>query len=106
MAEDTVVQPDVLVVCKKIEKKYLDFPPVFVAEILSPSTASKDRKVKTELYRMQGVKYYCILDIQFKKLEVYELISNLYQPAAISPEAFEFIFDGYKIHADFKNLWE
>jgi hypothetical protein len=28
IAEDTIVQPDVLIVCKKIEKKFLDFPPV------------------------------------------------------------------------------
>ncbi len=46
ISEDTIVQPDILIVCDKIEKKYLDFPPVLVVEILSPPTASKDRGQK------------------------------------------------------------
>src|SRR5450432_1494097 len=35
--EDTIFQPDLLVVCDTISKKYLDFPPVLVAEVLSPA---------------------------------------------------------------------
>lgn len=106
MAEDTVVQPDVLIVCKKIQKKYLDFPPGLVAEILSPSTAAKDRNIKMELYRAQGVKYYCILDINFKKIEIYQLINNLYEPASVNPEFFDFEFEGCLAHSNFGNLWE
>lgn len=106
MADDTVVQPDVLIVCKKIEKKYLDFPPVLVAEILSPSTAAKDRNIKMELYQVQGVKYYCILDIQFKKIEIYELINNCYEPASVNPATFEFAFDNCNAHSSFEKLWE
>src|SRR5450432_1523196 len=36
IADNTIVQPDVLIVCKKINKKYLDFPPALVIEVLSP----------------------------------------------------------------------
>ena len=106
MAEDTVVQPDVLIVCNKIEKKYLDFPPALVAEILSPSTAAKDRNVKMELYQAQGVKYYCILDAQFKKIEVYELINNFYQPTSLDPSTFQFNIDTCIADVNFENLWE
>jgi Uma2 family endonuclease len=74
--DNTVVQPDVLIVCDKIEKKFLDFPPVLVAEILSPATASKDRNEKMELYQLQKVKYYLIVDPQFKKIEVYQFINS------------------------------
>lgn len=35
VTDDTILQPDMLVVCGEITKKYLDFPPVLVAEILS-----------------------------------------------------------------------
>lgn len=38
-----VLQPDMLIVCKDINKNYLDFAPALVAEILSPSTALRDR---------------------------------------------------------------
>ena len=106
MAEDTVVQPDVLIVCDKIEKKYLDFPPALVAEILSPSTAAKDRNIKMELYQNQGVKYYCILDIQFKKIEIYELLDSLYRPASVNPGAFEFSLGRCIANVNFENLWE
>ncbi|MEO8108423.1 MAG: Uma2 family endonuclease [Ginsengibacter sp.] len=106
IAEDTIVQPDVLIVCKKIEKKYLDFPPALVAEILSPSTAAKDRNVKMELYRVQGVRYYCILDIQFKKIEIYELVNNLYEPVAVNPFTFDFTFDTCETHVSFEDLWD
>jgi Uma2 family endonuclease len=90
ITDDTIVQPDLLVVCDKIEKKYLDFAPSLIIEIISPSTASKDRGEKMELYQSQGVKYYIIVDPQFKKTEVYELVKSQYQPIAINPESFTF----------------
>ena len=71
--EDTVLNPDLLIVCKPIAKKFLDFPPVLVAEILSPSTALKDRHTKYALYQKEGVKYYLIIDPDEKLIEKYVL---------------------------------
>jgi Uma2 family endonuclease len=42
ISEDTVLQPDAIVVCKEINKPFLDFPAALVVEVLSPSTALKD----------------------------------------------------------------
>ena len=107
IADDTIVQPDVLIVCKKVEKKYLDFPPVLVVEVLSPSTASKDRGEKMELYQMQKVKYYLIADAQFKKIEIYELVNNQYQPVSVNPDSFEFTFEeNCSAKVAFTNVWE
>ncbi len=108
IAEDTVVQPDVLIVCDKIIKKYLDFPPVLIVEVLSPSTASKDRGEKMELYQSQKVKYYLIADPQFKKIEVYELnINNVYEPIAVDPALFTFHFkENCTAEVSFINIWE
>lgn len=92
--EDTIVQPDLLIVCGKIEKKFLDFPPALVVEILSPATASKDRGEKMELYRLQQVKYYLIVDFQFKKVEIYQYINAQYEPVAINPESYLFQLAG------------
>ncbi|HEX6181218.1 MAG TPA: Uma2 family endonuclease, partial [Chitinophagaceae bacterium] len=69
--DDTVLQPDLLIACKKVARKYLDFPPVLVAEILSPSTALIDRNEKFEIYESQNVKYYLILDVNNEKIEIY-----------------------------------
>ncbi len=107
IAEDIIVQPDLLIVCDKIEKKFLDFPPVLVVEVLSPSTASKDRGEKMELYQSQQVKYYLIADPQFKKLEIYQLINNKYEPVAINPEVFTFnLEEGCTAVAELVNIWE
>ena len=90
ISDDTIVQPDVLIVCKRIEKKYLDFPPVLVIEVLSPGTAAKDRGEKVELYQSQKVRYYLIVDAQFKRIEVYELLKNKYELVSLNPESFDF----------------
>ncbi len=105
--EDTIVQPDLLIVCEKIEKKFLDFPPVLIVEILSPSTASKDRGEKMELYQLQKVKYYLIVDPQFKKLEIYEYINTQYEPVSVNPEMYHFILhDNCTVDVNLLDIWE
>ena len=105
--EDTVVQPDMLIVCKPIEKKFLDFPPALVVEVLSPSTASKDRGIKMELYQSQQVKYYLIVDTKFKKVEIYQFIDSKYELVAVTPSTFLFNFEEAGCSADISllNIW-
>ena len=79
ITEDTILVPDILIVCGNISKKYLDFPPVLVVEILSPSTALKDRHTKYELYAQQEVKFYLIVDTDKQAIEIYELNGKEYQ---------------------------
>jgi Uma2 family endonuclease len=107
ISEDTIVQPDVLIVCKKIEKKYLDFPPVLVIEVLSPATAAKDRGEKMELYKSQKVKYYLIVDPQFKKIEVYQFLNDEYKSVFITRDIFDFVFENNcSATINFSNSWE
>lgn len=107
IAEDTILQPDLLIVCKPIEKKYLDFTPALLVEILSPSTAINDRGLKFEIYEAQKVKYYLIVDPQFKKIEVYELINNKYEPVAVNPSNYEFLLEeNCIINTAFEDIWE
>lgn len=78
VAEDTILQPDMLVICGDVSKPYLDFPPALVAEILSPSTAIKDRHTKSGLYAGQGIPYYIIISPDTDEAEVYVLEENDY----------------------------
>ena len=106
ISENTVVQPDMLIICKKIESKYLDFAPSLTVEILSPSTALKDRNEKFELYEQEGVQYYLIIDHQFKKIEIYELINEKYQLKSNTPSSFTFTFnDGCQFSINFDEIW-
>lgn len=49
IAEDTILQPDLSVLCQKTTKKSVDFPPALVVELLLSSTALKDRYTKAGL---------------------------------------------------------
>jgi len=103
--EDTILQPDILIVCGDIKKKYLDFPPTLIVEILSPSTALKDRHTKYELYQQQGVKYYLIVDIDKKTIEVYELKEKIYQPIPQTASYTFVLADDCSIEPDFSTLF-
>ena len=106
ISDDTILQPDMLVVCNEITKKYLDFPPSLVVEVLSPSTALKDRHTKYYLYEQQGVKYYLIVDIDQEFLEVYELIDGQYQLIQKGRDfTHDFSFDPCSVSIDFKEIW-
>ncbi|WP_162944588.1 Uma2 family endonuclease [Flavisolibacter nicotianae] len=78
VAEDTILQPDMLIICGDTSKAYLDFPPALVAEILSPSTALKDRHGKFALYEQQKVPYYIIISPDSNEAEVYVLEESSY----------------------------
>jgi Uma2 family endonuclease len=107
--EDTIIQPDVLIVCNKINKPFLDFPPALVVEVLSPSTAMRDRHTKYEIYQQQRVKYYLIVDLDKNAVEIYALTDGVYALESPGTEnEFEFFLDDEcAIKVDFKELdWE
>lgn len=80
ISEDTVIQPDVLVVCGDNPGEIkLSIPPGLVFEILSPSTTRKDRVLKYQLYRDAGVKYYCMAAPGTKSAEVFALRDSEYE---------------------------
>lgn len=73
--EDTVVQPDVLVVCdeSKFDKRGLRGAPDWVIEVLSPRTASKDHIQKRRSYEHAGVREYWLVHPQDRLLTRYVL---------------------------------
>lgn len=75
---DTVVQPDILVVCdrKKLDDKGCRGAPDFVIEILSPSNASKDAIKKRDLYEKHGVKEFWLVDPSHRMVTAYSLKAN------------------------------
>jgi len=60
---DTVVQPDISVICdkKKLDDAGCRGAPDFIIEIQSPSTAAKDLREKLDLYEKHGVKEYWVV---------------------------------------------
>lgn len=106
--EDTILQPDCLIVCSPISKKFLDFPPALVVEILSPATALKDRHTKFSIYEKFGIKYYIIVDEKREEAEAFRLDNSEYVPEKFSPKnPLTFYLDtDCKIDLLFQNIWE
>lgn len=62
ISQDTVVRPDVLVVCGDPPQRHVEHPPAIVVEITSPGTAERDRTAKLDLYQDHGVSCYLVVD--------------------------------------------
>lgn len=108
ISENTIIQPDMLVVCGKIDKPYLDFPPQLVTEILSPSTALKDRHTKYSIYESQGIKYYIIISPEKEEAEVYQLVNGTYE---LMQKGNSFLFhfsfeEDCGIDINFEEIWK
>ncbi len=73
---DTVVQPDVLVVCdldKLDRKRGVRGAPDFAVEVLSPSTASHDHVRKRRVYERAGVREYWLVHPTDRIVTIYRL---------------------------------
>ena len=77
---DTVVQPDILVVCDsdKIDEKGIRGAPDWIAEVLSPSTASHDSILKRDIYERYGVREYWLVHPVDRIATIYRLIDGTY----------------------------
>ena len=105
--EDTTVQPDNLVVCGELEKTaYLSKAPTLIFEILSKSTAHKDRTTKFKLYQQEGVRHYVIVDPNENIAKVYRLQDGHYiKVLDASKDIVEFDLGKCTIAFEFAKIW-
>ena len=84
---DTVVQPDISVICesKKLDDRGCRGAPDWIIEILSPSTARMDQIRKRTLYEREGVREYWLVHPSDKMLYIYRLLDSGYGPPEILP---------------------
>ncbi len=78
ISDDTVVRPDVVVVCGKFDK-YITKAPEIVVEIVSAASAKKDEKIKFKLYEDEKVPYYILVYPEDKKAKIYKLTNGKYE---------------------------
>jgi Uma2 family endonuclease len=81
------VQPDILFVSNErldiVGEDWLRGAPDLVIEILSPSTAARDRNIKRKLYARQGVAEYWIVDPATETVEVWRFAQNATEPMVV-----------------------
>jgi Uma2 family endonuclease len=71
ISDDTVVRPDLVVVCGPPPERHLESAPTLAAEILSDSSSRRDSVHKRDLYEEQGVDVYMLIDPEQETIEVY-----------------------------------
>jgi len=77
----TVVQPDIVVICRPeiIEEAGCFGVPDLIIEILSPHTSKKDLQLKYDVYEEAGVPEYWIVMAELQLIEVFVLEHGKYQ---------------------------
>jgi Uma2 family endonuclease len=82
---DTVVQPDVLIVSDrhKLDERGMRGAPGWVAEVLSPTTASHDQIIKLAAYERAGVPEVWLVHPTDRTLTIYRLEAGCYGRAAV-----------------------
>ncbi len=103
--EETVLRPDVLVSCQKI-KDFAKKAPELIVEVLSPSTAIKDKNIKFSIYEKERVPYYMMVDYKLQKVKVYELHEGKYQKIAEEIDGvMELDFEGCTLYFGIDRWW-
>ncbi len=84
-AVDTVVQPDISVICDKIklDERGCRGAPDWVIEVLSPRSASHDQIVKRALYELVGVREFWLVHPVDNIVTIYLLENGAYGKPAL-----------------------
>ena len=86
LSNNDIVQPDLLFVSREREHllsggRNVQGAPDLVVEILSPSTAERDRGEKRELYSKHGVTEYWLVDPMAETVEIHRLQGDILIPS-------------------------
>jgi Uma2 family endonuclease len=84
LSEFDIVVPDLIYLSNErsrfLTSQNLQGPPDLVIEILSPSTRSRDRRLKHALYERAGVTEYWVVDPELDLVEIYRCSAGRFEP--------------------------
>lgn len=101
----TTLRPD-LMVCRPLSTKgWLTEPPLLVLEVLSPSTAERDRTDKFEICQEAGVPYFLLADPDARTVEAHALENGAYRPLVAVDNRLTFQLAGIGAGLDLAEVW-
>ncbi|TSD68229.1 Uma2 family endonuclease [Aeromicrobium piscarium] len=92
LAEDTVIQPDLLIAASAdFTEEDLPGPPLLAVEVLSPSTRGIDLLLKKDRWERAGCAYYWVVDPAEPSITAWTLTDGSYRQTtrAVGDETFE-----------------
>ena len=106
VSDNTILRPDIALVCDESSEHYLTKAPEIIVEIISHSTAKRDEVYKFDIYQNEKVKYYIIIYPDDLYAKVYKLDGREYDKQGdFSEESYEFEDTKCKLHIDFKKVF-
>ena len=70
ISNDTLVRPDVMILCQELGEKVLVTPELII-EVVSSSSTKRDEVMKFELYQREGVLYYILAYPEKRLAKIY-----------------------------------
>ncbi len=106
ISSDTVLKPDVLVICKKIDEK-VNKTPEIIFEVISVATAKRDEVLKFDICQKEGVKYYTLVYPKERVAKVYKLNDDgkFIKQDDFENETFVFTLKNCSGEFDFSKIW-
>ncbi len=105
VSADTVVRPDVMVVCG-VRGERVTRTPALVIEVVSPESARRDERIKAALYAEEGVPWYLLAYPDQRKLRVHALEAGRYRKVAeIGNETWSTEIEGRRVAIDGAAVW-
>ncbi len=106
-SSDTVVRPDLLIICHTPEGEFITRAPDLVVEIISPRRARHDEHTKFQLYQSEGVAYYLIAYPDERKIKAWQLIDGNYRKIGdFHDQSLDLTLNGCPVTLNFAKLWQ
>jgi Uma2 family endonuclease len=87
LADGDYVQPDLVYIRREregiVSDRGIEAAPDLVVDVLSASTASRDRGIKRERYAWFGVPHYWLVDLDARHIEVFRMLVDPLHPEII-----------------------
>ncbi|MEA3522482.1 MAG: Uma2 family endonuclease, partial [Campylobacterota bacterium] len=107
LSDDTVLRPDVVLICDEPHDAYITKAPEIIIEVISKSTAKRDENYKFDTYEKEKVKYYVIVYPDDLKAKVYKLKDSKYDKQGdFSKESYDFKETTCKTSINFEKVFK
>ena len=105
ISNDTIVRPDVMVVCQEIDEKVMVTPELIV-EVVSLSSTKRDEVMKFDLYQREGVLYYILVYPEKRLAKIYHNKEQGFKKLGdYSSGEIKFIIGECRFSFDFSSIW-
>jgi Uma2 family endonuclease len=107
LSDDTVLRPDVVLICDEPHDTYITKAPEIIIEVISKSTAKNDENYKFSMYEKEKVNYYVLAYPAELRAKVYKLVDGKYDKQGdFSKETYHFEETLCKASVDFNKVFK